>query len=124
MMWTLQKETGAIRARSIIEFGMIFVLVYVVFQVAPIVVLRINFQNELQFIANAPVEESAATLRRRVLETAEGYGIALNSEQLFVERNRETNKTTINVTYQLYINFYPRFVYVWNVHDQVEALLY
>jgi hypothetical protein len=124
MMWTLKKEKGTIRARSVIEFAMIFVLVYVLFQAAPIVVLRINFQNELQVIANAPVEESAATMRRRVLETAEGYGIALNSDQLFVERNRETNKSTIDVTYQLYINFSPRFVYVWNVHDRVEALLY
>jgi hypothetical protein len=124
MMWTLKKEKGTIRARSVIEFAMIFVLVYVLFQAAPIVVLRINFQNELQVIANAPVEESAATMRRRVLETAEGYGIALNSDQLFVERNRETNKSTIDVTYQLFINFYPRFVYVWNVHDRVEALLY
>lgn len=123
-MWRLSKETGAIRARSVIEFALIFLLVYTAFQVAPIVALRVNFLNELEVLANAPVEESAATIRRRVLETAEGYGIALNSERLFVERNREVNKTIIDASYQLHINFYPRFVYVWNVHDRVEALLY
>jgi hypothetical protein len=75
-------------------------------------------------MANAPFEEHPATIRRRVLETAEGYGIVLDSERLFVERNREQNKTIIHITYQLYINFYLCFVYVWKVHDRAEALLF
>ena len=123
-MWTLSRETGAIRIRNLVEFTLIFVLGYVAFQVAPNVVLRVSFLNELEVMANAPFEESAATIRRRVLETAEGYGIVLDSERLFVERNREQNKTIIDVTYQLHINFYPRFVYVWKVHDRAEALLF
>ncbi len=123
-MWTLSRERGAIRMRNLIEFTLIFVLGYIAFQVAPNIALRVNFLSELEVMANAPFEESAATIRRRVLETAEGYGIVLDSERLFVERNRELNKTIIDVTYQLHINFYPSFVYVWNVHDRAEAFLF
>lgn len=123
-MWTLSREPGAIRIRNLVEFTLIFVLGYIAFQVAPNVALRVNFLSELEVMANAPFEESAATIRRRVLETAEGYGIVLDSDRLFVERNREQNKTIIDVTYQLHVNFYPRFVYVWNVHDRAEALLF
>lgn len=71
-MWTLSRETGAIRIRNLVEFTLIFVLGYVAFQVAPNVVLRVSFLNELEVMANAPFEESAATIRRRVLETARG----------------------------------------------------
>ncbi len=123
-MWTLSREPGAIRIRNLVEFILIFVLGYIAFQVAPNVALRVNFLSELEVMANAPFEESAATIRRRVLETAEGYGIVLDSDRLFVERNREQNKTIIDITYQLHVNFYPRFVYVWNVHDRAEALLF
>ena len=123
-MWTLSREPGAIRIRNLVEFTLIFVLGYIAFQVAPNVALRVNFLSELEVMANAPFEESAATIRRRVLETAEGYGIVLDSDRLFVERNREQNKTIIDITYQLHVNFYPRFVYVWNVHDRAEALLF
>ena len=123
-MWTLSREPGAIRIRNLVEFTLIFVLGYIAFQVAPNVALRVNFLSELEVMANAPFEESAATIRRRVLETAEGYGIVLDSDRFFVERNREQNKTIIDITYQLHVNFYPRFVYVWNVHDRAEALLF
>lgn len=117
-------EAGALRVRTVFELLFIFVLAYVVIQVAPVVALRVNFLNELEVLANAPVEETAGSVRRRVLETAEGYGIALMSEQLHVSRDREQNKTVIDARYQLHINFWPRFTYVWRVHDRVEALLF
>jgi hypothetical protein len=119
-----KRESGAIRVRTVLELLFIFVLAYVVVQVAPAVVLRVNFLNELELAANAPVGDSAAVIRRRVLEAAEGYGIALLSDELVVERNREAKKTTIDAHYQLFINFWPSFTYVWNVHDQVDALLF
>lgn len=116
-------ESGAVRVRTIFELLFIFVLAYVVVQVAPAIVLRMSFLDELEVAAHSPVEDSAADIRRRVLEVAEGYGIALLSDQLFVDRDRDQNKTIIDAHYQLYINFWPSFTYVWNVHDRVEALL-
>lgn len=117
------RQAGAVSVRTIVEFAFIFALAYVVVQVAPVVVLRVKFLNELELLANSPIEESAALVRRKVLGTAEGYGIALISENLHVVRDREARKTTIDVRYQLHFNFWPNVTYVWSVHDRVEALL-
>jgi len=119
-----KRESGAMRVRTVFELLFIFVLAYVVVQVAPAVVLRVNFLNELEVAANAPIGDTADVIRRHILETAEGYGIALISERLVVERNREQKRTIIDAHYQLFINFWPSFTYVWNVHDRVEGLLF
>lgn len=119
------REAGEIRLRTAIEFAVIFVLAYVAVQVAPVIVLRVNFLNEIQVAANSPVEESAADIRRKILEAAEGYGITLLSEQLFVRRDLAEKKTIVDVNYQLYINLGPtNLSFPWNIHDHVEALLY
>jgi hypothetical protein len=119
------RETGEIRLRTVLEFAFIFVLAYLAVQVAPVVILRMNFLNELQVAANSPVGDSAVDIRRKVLETAEGYGITLLSEQLSVERDRAQKRTVIDATYQLYINFGPtQLTYAWNIHDRVEGLLF
>ena len=122
-MRTSSSQAGAIRIRNLIELTLVFLVVYVVFQAAPVVILRMNFLNELEVIANSPVQESAAVLRRKVLEAAAGRSIVLLSEDLHVQRDQSAGKTTIDVKYELYVNFFPRFTYVWKVHDQVEALL-
>ena len=116
-------ESGEIRVRTLVEIAAIFFIGYTVFQVAPTVVVRVNFLNELEVIANSPIQDTAGDLRRRVLETAEGYGIVVRSDQLIVERDRSQQRTIIDIRYQLPITFFLRFVYTWNVRDRVEALL-
>ncbi len=114
---------GAIRVRTVIELTVLFAVAFSVFQVAPIVALRMEFLDKLAVIAHSPVQDSAAVLRRKVLDTAAGLGIVLNSEDLHVRRDRQAGRTIIDVSYQLHIVFFPRYTYVWNVHDHVEALL-
>lgn len=115
-------RSGAIRVRTLVEVFFLFAIAYFVAQVTPAVVVRLKFLSDLQVAANSPVEDSADEIRWRVVEIAEGYGIALFSERIHVERNRETKRTTIDVAYQLHINFWPNQIYVWNVRDRVEAV--
>lgn len=115
-------QSGEIRIRSLLEILLLLVVAYVVVHVAPVIVHRMNFVNALEVAAHAPVEESASVIRRKVLEIAESYSIALRTEHLHVERDRERNRTVIDVTYELYVNFWPSHTYVWTVHDRVEAV--
>lgn len=116
-------QAGEIRVRNLIELALVFLVIYVIFQAAPAVITRVNFLNELEVIANSPVQEDASTLRRKVLEAAKGRSIAIVNEDLHVVRDKAAGRTTIDVKYELFVNFFPRFTYMWEVHDRVEALL-
>lgn len=118
------RQAGEIRVRNLLELVFVFLLVYVIFQIAPVVITRVNFLNELQVIANSPVEETEQRLLQKVLRAADGRSIVLEREQVHVRRDRSTQTTTIDVSYELYVNFFPRFTYVWHVNDHVEALLF
>ena len=118
------QEAGEIRIRNLIELALVFFFVYAVFQIAPAVVTRVNFLNELQVIASSPVYETELELRQKVLEAAGGESIAIDANRVHVRRNQATQTTTIDVSYELYVNFFPRYTYVWRVNDHVEALLY
>jgi hypothetical protein len=48
----------------------------------------------------------------------------LLSDNLFVQRNVEQKKTVVTARYDIHINFWPNFTYVWNVEDVVEAYLF
>ena len=61
------------------------------------------FLDELELIAHSPLEESAAILRQKVIEEAEGLGIVQLSEGLYVHRDRQAGKITIDVRYELHI---------------------
>lgn len=122
MSRTAGAQAGEIRIRSIFEIFLLLAIAYVTVSVAPVIVQRMNFVNALEVAAHAPVEESAAVIRRKALEIAESYSIALRAEHLHVERDRERSRTVIDVTYDLYINFWPAHTYIWTVHDRVEAL--
>ena len=123
-MQSRASEAGAIRVRSIVELAVVFLVAYLVFQAAPSVISRINFLNEIEVIANSPVQDHASVLRQKVLAAAASRSIAVISENLHVTRDQERKRTIIDIRYQLFMNFFPRFTYVWDVHDQVEALLY
>ncbi|GMR24609.1 MAG: hypothetical protein BMS9Abin37_3179 [Acidobacteriota bacterium] len=118
------REAGEIRVRNLAELLFVFFLVYTIFQAAPAVITRINFLNELHVIANSPVEETALELRQKTLQAAEGRSIVIDADRVHVRRNLETKTTTIDVGYELYVNFFPRYTYVWRVNDHVEALLF
>ena len=117
------KEAGEIRIRNLVELVIVFFLIYAIFQIAPAVVTRVNFVNEMAAIANSPVEETALELRQKVLRAAENRSIVLDAERVHVRRDRSTQRTTIDVSYELIVNFFPRYTYVWRVNDHVEALL-
>ena len=117
-------EAGEISVRNLLELVFVFLLVYVIFQIAPVVVTRVNFLSEIEVIANSPVEESELVLQQKVLRAAEGRTIVLDAERVHVRRDRATQTTSIDVSYELYMNFFPRFTYVWRVNDHVEALLF
>ncbi len=118
------KEAGEISIRNLVELVIVFFLVYAIFQIAPAVVTRVNFVNEMAEIANSPVEETALALRQKVLRAAEGRSIVLNAERVHVRRDQSAQRTTIDVSYELIVNFFPRYTYVWRVNDHVEALLF
>ena len=121
-LWS--REAGEIRVRNLIELVFVFVLVYIVFQIAPAVITRVNFLNELQMIASSPVYETALDLHQKALQAAQGRSIVIDANRVHVRRNQATQTTTIDVSYELYVNFFPRYTYVWRVNDHVEALLY
>ena len=118
------KEAGEIRIRNLVELVIVFFLVYAIFQFAPAVVTRVNFLNEMEVIANSPVQETALELRQKVLRAAEGRSIVLDPERVHVRRDQSTQRTTIDVSYELIVNFFPRYTYIWRVNDHIEALLF
>ena len=118
------QEAGEIRIRNLIELVLVFFFAYTVFQIAPAVITRVNYLNELQVIASSPVYETELELRQKALAAAAGESIAIDANRVHVRRNQATQTTTIDVSYELYVNFFPRYTYVWRVNDHVEALLY
>lgn len=104
---------------------MVFVaiIVYAAFQIGPAVKLRIDFLNQMEIAANSPISMSADEIRSDLLDVAEGFGLTVFPEDIHVERNREEKKTVIRARYDIYINFWPRFTYIWTVEDQVEGYL-
>ena len=119
-----RSQAGAIRVRTMVELTVLSLVAFLVFHAAPAVILRVSFLNELTVIANSPVLEDASVLRQKVLDAAASRSIAVVSENLHVRRDLEQSKTIIDVRYELFINFSPRFTYVWHVEDHVEALLF
>lgn len=122
--WSRRSQEGAIRVRTMLELTVLVLIAYLAFQAAPAVISRVSFLNELTAIANSPVLEDASVLRRKVLDAAAGRGIVVILENVQVTRDQEQGKTIIDVRYQLFLNFFPRFTYVWEVEDHVEALLF
>lgn len=120
-MSRVRSERGAIRLRSLLEMGLLALVAYVAFQVGPAVMLRIKFVDEMTVAANSPVDVDAATIKRDLIRTAEGFGLALAGDDLFVIRNRERKRTFVSATYQIHINFWPSYTYVWLVKDEVEG---
>ena len=117
-----RSQAGAIRVRTMVELTVLFLVAFLVFHAAPAVIARIGFLNELTVIANSPVLEDASVLRQKVLDAAASRSIAVVSENLHVRRDLE--QTIIDVRYELFMNFFSRFTYVWHVEDHVEALLF
>ena len=62
--------------------------------------------------------------RELCTKAAEGRSIVLDAERVHVRRDRSTKRTTIDVSYELFVNFFPRYTYIWRVNDHVEALLF
>jgi hypothetical protein len=112
-------ERGEIRLRSLFEMGLIFLFAYSAVQVGPAVVLRLKFLDEMTVAANSPIEMGAGTIKRELMEKAEGFGLTLLSDNLSVMRNRDMQKTFIVATYEIHISFWPAFTYVWTVRDEV-----
>ena len=117
----VDSEQGEIRLRSLFEFALLFLVAYAAFQVGPAVMLRIKFVDQMTIAANSPVEFTAQTIRRKLIGTAEGFGLTLVGEDLRVIRNREMKRTFVSATYEIHINFWPSFTYVWLVKDEVEG---
>ena len=65
------QEAGEIRIRNLIELVLVFFFAYAVFQIAPAVITRVNYLNELQVIASSPVYETELELRQKALAAAE-----------------------------------------------------
>ena len=122
--WSRRSQEGAIRARTMVELTVLALVAYLAFQAAPAVISRVSFLNELTAIANSPVLEDAFVLRRKILDAAAGRGIVVVLENVHVRRDQGQGKTIIDVRYELFLNFFPRFTYVWHVEDHVEALLF
>ena len=117
-------EAGEIRIRNLIELAVVFLVASVIFQIAPVVVTRVNFLTELDVIAHSPVQETEFELSQKVLRAAEGRSIVLNAERVHVRRDPSAQTTTIDVSYELYLNLFARYTYVWRVNDHIEALLF
>lgn len=120
-MSRLADERGQIRLRFLLEMALIAAVTYAAFEVGPAVVLRIKFVDEMTVAANSPVEIDATTIKRELLQTAEGYGVTLLAENLRVIRNRELKRTLISATYEIHIHFWPSYTYVWLVKDDVQG---
>jgi hypothetical protein len=116
-------KRGGFRWRTIVELLMVAAIGYAAFQVGPAVKLRIDFLNAMEAAAHAPIEKSAGAVRAELLAVAEGYGLTIFPDNLYVVRSPEEKKTVITAMYEIHINFWPNFTYVWHVEDQVEGYL-
>lgn len=116
-------ERGEIRARSIVELLIVAITVYAAFQIGPAVKLRIDFLNAMEVAAHAPIDRPAHQVRAELLEVAEGFGLTIFPDNLYVVRSVEEKKTVITAMYEIHINFWPRYTYVWHVEDQAEGYL-
>ena len=115
------EERGEIRLGFLFDLALVAVIAYVAFQVGPAVLLRIKFVDEMTVAANSPVEVDAQTIKRNLLHTAESYGVILVGQDLLVIRNRELKRTLISASYEIHINFWPSYTYVWLVQDDVQG---
>ena len=120
----LRSDRGEIRLRSLFELALIFAVAYGAIQVGPAVVLRLKFIDEMGAAANSPIGMTADTIHRNLMETADGFGITLLTDDLYVIRNQKMKKTLITATYEIHMNFWPTYTYVWLVRDQVEGLYF
>jgi hypothetical protein len=114
-------ERGEIRLRTLFETALLFLFAYALVQVGPAVLLRVKFVDQMTAAANSPVDMTADVIKRNLLDTAEGFGLTLFADDLKVVRNREQKKTFVSATYEIHINFWPSFTYVWLVKDEVEG---
>ena len=71
----------------------------------PAVVLRLKFIDEMHAAANSPVGMKADAIHRNLIETADGFGITLLTNDLWVNRNQRMKKTIITATYEIHMNF-------------------
>ena len=117
----LRSERGEIRLRSLFELALVFVVAYAAIQAGPAVVLRLKFVDEMAVAANSPIGMTAGEIHNDLMQTAEGFGITLFTGDLHVSRNQEMKKTLISATYEIHINFWPAYTYVWLVRDEVEG---
>ncbi len=118
------QERGAIRLRPLFEVLLLFVIAYSVFQVAPAVKLRIDFLNAMEIGANAPIDNTESQIKADLLKTAEVLGVTILADNLYVRRDPEKSRTVVTAIYQIHINFWPHFTYVWKVEDRAEAYLF
>ena len=116
-------ERGEIRTRSIVELLIVAIIGYAAFQIGPAVKLRIDFLNAMEVAAHAPIDRPAHQIRAELLEVAEGFGLTIFPDNLYVVRSVEEKKTVVTAMYEIHINFWPKFTYVWHVEDQAEAYL-
>jgi hypothetical protein len=123
-MSRLVQERGEVRPRLLFEVLLLFVIAYSVFQVGPAVKLRIDFLNEMEVGANAPIGETELEIKAGLLKKAELLGITIISDNLFVRRDVEASRTLITAIYQIHIGFWPHYIYVWHVEDRVEGYLF
>lgn len=114
---------GGFRWRTIIELLMVAIIGYAAFQIGPAVKLRIDFLNAMEVAAHTPIEKTAYEIRAELLQVAEGYGLTIYPDNLYVVRSPEEKKTVITAMYEIHINFWPNFTFVWHVEDQVEGYL-
>lgn len=114
-------ERGEVRLRTLLEILLVAAVAYVSFQVVPAVMLRIQFVDEMTVAANSPVEVDAPTIKYNLLRAAASSGVTLLADDLHVSRNRERKRTFVSATYEIHINFWPSFTYVWLVRDEVEG---
>ncbi len=123
-MCGLGQERGEITLRALLEVLLLVVIAYSVFQVAPAVKLRIDFLNEMEVGANAPIDRTEYQIKADLLKAAEVLGITILADNLYVRRDPEQSRTVVTAIYQIHISFWPHYTYVWNVEDRVEGYLF
>ncbi len=112
-------ERGEIRLRSLFEIALIFLVAFAAIQIVPAVVTRLQFLDEMTVAANSPIDMGADTIKRNLLATAEGYGLHLNPASVGVVRDHERGRTFVTATYEIRIDFWPAYTYVWVVKEEV-----
>ena len=123
-MCGLGQERGEITLRALLEVLLLIVITYSVFQVAPAVKLRIDFLNKMEVGANAPIDRTEYQIKADLLKSAETLGIAILADNLYVRRDPELSRTVVTAIYEIHINFWPHYTYVWDVEDRVEGYLF